>query len=311
MIRFVTTDRNTDPVRQFRAHAAGAYGERIAVARYGTISPGAPADAPSAWIFTDLESLSIAQLHAATRLWTALARDPRNRMLNHPARVMRRYELLRMLRETGLNDFDAYRMTERRQPARYPVFLRRESEHTGARSPLIHDDEALARFRDNLLSDGHIRDDVLVVEYSDVRDPDGYWRKYSAYGVAGQVVAVELIVADHWVAKLNRRVRTPETYAEEMAYLESNPHATILREVFARARIDYGRIDYSVTGGRIRVWEINTNPSFVSADGPPPHRLPAHTLGAARLTAALAAIDPEPFDAALLPAETVAAAAAS
>ncbi len=33
-----------------------------------------------------------------------------------------------------------------------------------------------------------------------------------------------------------------------------------MQQVFQRAGIDYGRIDYTVANGRIQVFEINTNP---------------------------------------------------
>ena len=36
--------------------------------------------------------------------------------------------------------------------------------------------------------------------------------------------------------------------------------------MFAIARIDYGRIDYGIVGGRPQVYEINTNPTVFSAE---------------------------------------------
>ena len=46
----------------------------------------------------------------------------------------------------------------------------------------------------------------------------------------------------------------------EARYVAENPHADEIRKIFEIARIDYGRIDYSLKNGQIRVWEINTNP---------------------------------------------------
>ncbi|HLX69399.1 MAG TPA: hypothetical protein VKV04_07215 [Verrucomicrobiae bacterium] len=48
-------------------------------------------------------------------------------------------------------------------------------------------------------------------------------------------------------------------------FLEKNPHASALREIFDLARIEYGRCDYSVVNGRLQVWEINTNPIIMRA----------------------------------------------
>ena len=44
--------------------------------------------------------------------------------------------------------------------------------------------------------------------------------------------------------------------------METNPHERRLREIFGRARIDYGKIDYAMLGDRLQVWEINTNPNI-------------------------------------------------
>ena len=52
------------------------------------------------------------------------------RVLNHPTTSMRRYELLRTLFERGDSSFNVYRLTECRQPQRWPVFIREENEHT-------------------------------------------------------------------------------------------------------------------------------------------------------------------------------------
>ncbi len=44
--------------------------------------------------------------------------------------------------------------------------------------------------------------------------------------------------------------------------METNPHERQLREIFRRARIDFGKIDYAMLGDRLQVWEINTNPNI-------------------------------------------------
>ncbi len=42
-------------------------------------------------------------------------------------------------------------------------------------------------------------------------------------------------------------------------YFKINPHEPELREIFRLAKIQYGRVDYSILNGTIQVWEINTN----------------------------------------------------
>ena len=54
--------------------------------------------------------------------------------------------------------------------------------------------------------------------------------------------------------------------AEELDFLNANPHKKDLMAIFQMAGIDYGRIDYSLHKGRIQVWEINTNPSVLTGN---------------------------------------------
>jgi hypothetical protein len=49
---------------------------------------------------------------------------------------------------------------------------------------------------------------------------------------------------------------------EELEYVQRNPHEEELREIFAIANIDYGRIDYSILDGKVQTWEINLNPTI-------------------------------------------------
>jgi hypothetical protein len=82
-----------------------------------------------------------------------------------------------------------------------------------------------------------------------------------------------------WVVKLADATEEANC-AEEQAYLDANPHEAELRRVFDLARIDYGRIDYSLTpDGRMQVWEINTNPTISVA----PHKLAAGRLVAQQM----------------------------
>jgi hypothetical protein len=71
----------------------------------------------------------------------------------------------------------------------------------------------------------------------------------------------------------------------ELEYVETNPHEAEVREIFALARVDYGRIDYSFDAdGRMQVWEINTNPTLVMPTYDPKRpRTPVRALFTARL----------------------------
>jgi hypothetical protein len=87
----------------------------------------------------------------------------------------------------------------------------------------------------------------------------------------------------------------PEHLKRERAYLEENPHAEALRRVFALARVDYGRIDYSLRSDGIEVWEINTHPILPTAQSHGgPEREPVNAGFAQRLAQALGRIAAEP-----------------
>src|SRR5687768_5065848 len=75
------------------------------------------------YVFTDMDRLAGPNLLAAGLLYRRLkAADIR--VLNDPARIPSRSGLLRRLAKRGINDFNAYRLEEERDPERWPVFLR-------------------------------------------------------------------------------------------------------------------------------------------------------------------------------------------
>lgn len=84
-------------------------------------------------IFSDVDRLSKRERHAAIALADRLLLAGR-RVLNHPANVLGRVELLRRLKIGGMNPFSIYRLVELAnvRGLRYPVFVRTDREHSGA-----------------------------------------------------------------------------------------------------------------------------------------------------------------------------------
>jgi hypothetical protein len=79
---------------------------------------------------------------------------------------------------------------------------------------------------------------------------------------------------------------------EEIRFLEDPPHLARIREVFALARVDYGRIDYAVTEHGVVTWEINTNPMLAAPIAKTaPLRLASQRAQSERLARALRALD--------------------
>ena len=216
---------------------------------------------PGTYVFADLEVLSPRYLQMAAQVWKQLSSaGPRVCLLNNPVRVLRRYELLRTLYEMGVNRFRAIRASKSLEPLRFPVFVRREDEHTGSLTRLLRSREELHRALRYLRLQGHGLRNLLVVEFCNTADATGVFRKYSAFIVGREILPRHLLFSRNWLVKQPDLV--DENFAQEqLEFLERNPHEPWLREIFRLAAIDYGRIDYSLLGNEPQVWEINTNPT--------------------------------------------------
>jgi len=244
------------------------------------------------YVFSDLERLTSAQSELMAEVRDQLANAGEGvRLLNHPTRSLGRFALLRELHEAGPNRFRAYRASEALDAVRFPVFLRRAGEHDGNVTGLLRDHREIEQAILRALLSGIELDDVLIVEFCDTSGGNKRFRKYSAFRVGDRIIPRHLIFSEKWMLKLPD-ILDPAAIAEERAYLESNPHERELRDVFDRAHIDYGRIDYGMLEDRLQVWEINTNPIvMLPRDRYQRQHLPAQEFFAERIRSAFQAID--------------------
>lgn len=224
-------------------------------------------------IFSDIDRLQNRQIPDVTELWLRLRAAGAN-LVNHPTRSLMRYGLLRLLREQGINSFDVYRADEQRTPARFPVFLHGERDHKGPLWGRINSKAELQQVLLDLSEKGIPPNLILIVEFIDVQSPDGLYRKYNAYMVGDRIRPRSLFFSHHWNVKEMRtgipdHIPEERLFAEEMAFLNGNPHEKAVRTIFGMAGIRYGRLDYSLNNGRIEVWEINTNPMHMMRQVPP------------------------------------------
>ena len=271
MIRFVVHADHQMTLRPYVTRWAGDIGRRIEIVSYDELFRSARVPACT-HVFSDLERLGDDDTEHAAAIWAAIRKAaPEVKLLNHPLLGMRRYELLRTLCEHGLNQFDAYRLTEARRPRRFPVFLRGENDHAGPLTRLLASQRELDQAVEALVKTGKNRGSILIVEYCAEASERQLYRKYAAYSVEGEVIPRHLMVSREWVVKANSRVDEDAHREEERLYLDTNPHAEWIRRVFSLARIDYGRIDYGIVGGRPQAYEINTNPTIISAETEKPN----------------------------------------
>ena len=218
---------------------------------------------PATYIFSDLETLSPGQLQLAIEFDEQLSLGGNKfRVLNHPARVLRRYDALNKLFAEGVNSFRAVRACDSLEGIRFPVFLRRGDDHRGNLTPLLQDQAALDRGLKYVRLQGNRLADILVVEFCDTSDHAGVFRKYSAFVVDKKVLPRHLLFGHNWNLK-KPSLKTDELNQEQTRYLETNPHESFVADTFRRTNIDYGRIDYGVAGSAPQVWEINTHPTLV------------------------------------------------
>jgi hypothetical protein len=243
------------------------------------------------YIFADLERLSSAQATLAAEVWAQLAAAGDGvRLLNHPVKAARRLTLLRRLHEAGWNTFRAFRATDQPADLRFPVFVRRESEHTGSLTGLLRDQAEVDNAIVRLLLAGAEADDILVIEFCDTSQ-DRLFRKYAAFRVGDRIIPRHIVFSSKWVLK-GADLLDAAKLREERDYLESNPHEKDLREIFECAEIDYGRVDYGLLDGRVQVWEINSNPGvMLPPDKYKREQLPNLEIFAARIREAFEAID--------------------
>lgn len=248
------------------------------------------------YVFMDIDYLSGVEAERAESIWKYLNESRHGiRLLNHPTRSLKRYELLRTLKERDLNSFDAYRVTEARWPGRFPVFIREANAHSDSSQPipLLHARDALEAALRELRDQAWSRDDKIIVEYCDTSDENGLYRKYSAFCVGDRIVPVHVVFSKNWITK-SSDVFCEDLSAEEFHYVQTNPHRDQLLEIFSLAGIQYGRIDYGLLNNKLQTWEINTNPHVIPRVPESSARFLALKHSSTQLNAALMEVDSSP-----------------
>ena len=222
------------------------------------------------YIFTDRERMDLWELRVFSALFTHLENSGSGyRVLNNPLHMLNRRSLLRSLYVEGVNDFNAYPLTERRMPENFPVFIRREHDHSHPLTDLLNNQEELDVALNKLKNDGEPEDGVLIIEYSAEPIEGTLFRKLAAYRVGDEIIFFNTVHEHSWLVKYGTKNSASDAmYQEEQDMILSNRYADIIRKVFDIARIEYGRVDFGLVNGKVQIYEINTNPTTAS---PKPH----------------------------------------
>ena len=215
------------------------------------------------YLFTGLDDLTATETALVNRSRQALAEAaPSMSLLNDPTRFLRRGELLQAAFDAGVNTFRVTRAADHDQRRRYPVYIRSESEHTGALSPLLHTRRAVVRESLYAMLRGYRLRDLLIVEYCHTADAEGVFVKYSAMILGRHVVPRSLTRSREQITKFEGRFADQHAAEADFRYVEENPHEPWLRRMFELGGVEYGRIDYAMLNGMPQLWEINTNPTI-------------------------------------------------
>jgi glutathione synthase/RimK-type ligase-like ATP-grasp enzyme len=172
----------------------------------------------------------------------------------------------------------------------WPLIVRAPGFHTGEHCVLVATPDDLAAAVAALPGE-----ELLAIQYLDVRDSDGLVRKYRAMFVDGAIYPLHLAIAHDWMVHYFRaEMHVEEHRAEEAAYL-ADPAGVLGAEAWAaleaiavRLGLDYGGIDFALDRERrIVAFEANAT-MFV----PPPSEeaFPYRRAAVARIDTAVRAM---------------------
>jgi hypothetical protein len=275
MVSFLVKAGQTHCMEEYLACWGSALAGRMQVIPYETLADEVRL-VPGTYVFGALDHWLEPELASRVHaLAAALAGRPGFRVLNDPARALRRRDLLDRLYREGRNVFRAERATGDLRRLRFPVFLRNEHRHDRPASPLLHSVRQVEGAVAWAVLTGHRLEDLLVVEFCDTSDAKGVYRKYAAFVVGERVIARSLSHSRHWMVKHGVSDFSRDAVTEELEYVRGNPHAAQLAGLFRLAGVSYGRIDYSLHEGRVQAWEINLNPTIGRGHRPTSGRVPS------------------------------------
>ncbi|RQW83919.1 MAG: hypothetical protein EHM79_14985 [Geobacter sp.] len=244
------------------------------------------------YLFTDFDRLSPYEVECAIALTDAIrAVSPNSIILNDPRQVLERVPLLTKLHRMGLNRFSVTRLDTGERPERYPVFVRCEDESRGAETPLLHSPEELEAALLALQQQGRVLKRRIAVEFCAQTDSAGWYRKYGVLNIGGAIIPQHILRNRDWHVKQQGSEYDEAFAEEELDFFLKNPHQEQVRELFRIAKIDFGRIDYTLVDGALQTFEINTNPTFPRFDGKTDARTKRRELVRQQVIEALTVID--------------------
>jgi hypothetical protein len=244
------------------------------------------------YIFTDLDRLSYWDLELAGHVYLQL-KAAGVKVLNNPARVKKRYALLRCLHDAGINDFAIHRADDLPDILRFPVFLRKAAGHGKPLSDLLQSPTEVRQKIDESVAAGIPVENQVVIEYAGEPVRENLFRKLAVFRIGDVTTPAPCVHETRWLVKSGELgIAGEELYRDDLDIVRTNRFGEELRQSFALAEIEYGRADFGFRRGRIQVFEINTNPDIKEiGPHPSPLREECMRLAAVKYFEALHTID--------------------
>ena len=187
------------------------------------------------------------------------------RVLNNPARVRMRYDLLHYLHKVGWNPYQVWRATSVPElPAEvFPVFLKSEGAHSAPLGGLLASQAELEAQIEHIKVMGVPLHHILVTQFIDAPIREGVWQRNTHFCVDNKVFASLPVIEDSPFVKHGRHgLAQAEDYDRVIAQSYDDKYTSDITKVFTMANIGYGRVDYVVVNDKPVIFEINTNPTL-------------------------------------------------
>jgi hypothetical protein len=134
---------------------------------------------------------------------------------------------------------------------------------------------------------------LLMVEYSAEPVRPNLFRKLSVYRVGDVWFGGTCVHEGSWLVKGGvMGIATPDLHDDELRIVRDNPFRAAVVPAFSLAGIEYGRIDFGLVGGKVQIYEINSNPTIsFPTEHPSPARVEGYRIYRQNFLDALIAID--------------------
>lgn len=150
----------------------------------------------------------------------------------------------------------------------FPLLMRSPGHNTGRHFRKVDDPDGLLPALEALPGDP-----LLVIEFVDLTEPDGYARKYRMIAVDGELFAVHAAVSQEWMIHLYTASSEAVHREEDVRFL-ADPASVLgaaalgaLTEIVRTMGLEYAGVDFGIdSSGQVVLFEANATMSIVPAD---------------------------------------------